>query len=172
MEPASRSAGEGAEKRRNLLVGAGNTLCGDDGVGAIVARRIYQLLNNPEDWDLEEICSSPMEVVERMAGYRRAVVVDALVDWEAPPGTIVRATMEDVTTDSGPPSHAIGFGAALGLARAAGLPLPDSIHFYGIVVRGPLVFGAGLSEELAARVEDIARQIADELATGPAAEVS
>jgi len=163
MEPESRSAGEAAERPRSLLVGAGNTLCGDDGIGAIVARRVHELLADAPDWELEEICASPMEIVERMEGYRRAVIVDALVDWDAPPGTVLRANLVEATADPSPPSHAIGFGAALALARAAGLRLPDSIICYGIVVQGPLVFGTGLSPELAARVEDVARQIVDDL---------
>jgi len=163
MEPASRCAGEAAERPRGLLIGAGNTLCGDDGVGAVVARRVHELLPDAQDWEVAEICASPIEIVERMEGYRRAVIVDALVDWDAPPATVLRANLEEAPTDASPPSHAIGFGTALALARAAGLRLPEAILCYGIVVRGPLVFGTGLSPELAARVEDIARQIAEDL---------
>ncbi|MGC8793045.1 MAG: hydrogenase maturation protease [Bryobacteraceae bacterium] len=166
MEPASRTAGAPEARAAGLIVGVGNTLCGDDGAGPVVARRVWELLPERENWDTLELCRSALDVIERLAGYRFAVIVDALVDWDAPAGTVVRVSVDESAGDPSAPSHALGFRDALALARAAGLPLPESIAFYGIVVRGPLVFGAKLSPAIEARIETIARQIVEDLARG------
>lgn len=165
MEPESPSAGAPETRAQGAIIGVGNTLCGDDGAGPAVARHVHELLEDREDWDLVELCCSAMEVVERLAGYRRAVVIDALVDWDAPPGTVFRVAFSGDDADLSPPSHAVGLATALGLARAAGLPLPEKLLLYGIAVKGPFVFGEDLSAPLRARIGEIAQQIARDLLT-------
>lgn len=150
--------------RHGLILGVGNVFCGDDGIGPAVARAVFAQLEGTGEWWLEEISGSPIDVVERLAGYQRAVIIDALVDWDAPIGTVVRACIEESFAGTTSGSHAVTFGGALALARAAGLELPRSITFYGVVVRGPLCFGEALSPELAAKLDEIARQIASEIA--------
>lgn len=130
-----------------------------------MARRLHALLAEREPWELVELCCSAMGVVERLSGYRRAVVIDALVDWEAPVGTVFRVRLSGDEAELSAPSHAFGLAGALALARVAGLSLPESLLFYGVVVKGPFVFGEDLSAPLRARVEEVARQIAGDLSS-------
>ncbi len=163
MGLASPSAGAPEAYAPGAIVGVGNTLCGDDGVGPAVARRVHQLLRDPEHWQLIELNCSAMGVVEHLAGYRTAVVIDALVDWDAPPGTVFRVALSEDQAELNPPSHAMDLASALALGRAVGLALPSRLLFYGIAIRGPFVFGEDLSEALRARVGAIAATIVQEI---------
>ena len=141
------------------LVGFGNELHGDDAVGLIVARRIYDSLEDREAVDLLELCTSDFGVMERLIGYGRAVIVEALVAEEAEVGTVTRVDLPESSGHCYGSPHTGGFSAALGLARKLGLAVPAPIAVYGIAIRQPPSFADGLSEELAARIPGIVETI-------------
>lgn len=151
-------------KRREIpakaaLVGFGNDLHGDDAIGLIVARHIYDYLEDREAIDLLELSSSDFVVMERLIGYGRAVIVDALVTEEAEVGRVTRVDLPESSGYCCGSPHAGGLSAALGLARKLGLAVPSPIAVYGIGIRQPPSFADSLSEELAARIPEIVESI-------------
>jgi len=145
---------------RTALVGFGNPLHGDDAIGPLVARRLYELLPGRENIDLLELCTSDFGLMERLVGYRRALIIDALVDEEAEVGALRRVDVAECADGPSVGLHTAGFGAALALARMLGLCVPVDIVIYGVVVRERFNFGDGLSEELEARFPEIVAAIA------------
>jgi len=75
---------------RVLIVGYGNPLRGDDGVGPEVARRLVAELQDPEIEILIELQLKP-ELAELMSRVEIAIFIDARVDGE--PGEV---TIEEV----------------------------------------------------------------------------
>jgi hydrogenase maturation protease len=145
---------------KTALVGFGNPCHGDDGIGPLVARRIYESLANTENIDLLELASSDFGVMEALIGYQRAVIIDALVDEEAEVGAVRRIELPECLADGHLSPHTAGFSAALALARKLGLAVPGEIALYGVVIREPRYFSDRLSPELEARLDEIARAIA------------
>ena len=66
-----------------LILGLGNTLLADDGIGPAVARRLHARLPAGTA-DLLEASAGGLEALELMAGYDRVVLIDAIRD---PAGT-------------------------------------------------------------------------------------
>lgn len=156
---------EGCWSRENgsaktALVGFGNPFHGDDAIGPVVARRIYESLPQREHIDLLELSTSDFGVMERLIGYQRAVIVDALVDEEAEVGTVKRVELPECSDDGHVSPHTGGFSAALHLARKLGLVVPAEIALYGVVIREPRSFSDRLSAELEAQLPEIVRTIA------------
>ncbi len=145
---------------RTALVGFGNPFHGDDAIGPAVARRIYESLPNREGIDVLELSTSDFGVMERLIGYQRAVIVDALVDEEAEVGTVKRVDLPECSDDGHVSPHTGGFSAALHLARKLGLVVPAEIALYGVVIREPRSFSDRLSAELEARLPEIVSTIA------------
>ena len=145
---------------KTALVGFGNPFHGDDAIGPMVARRIYESLPDRENIDLLELSTSDFGVMEHLIGYQRAVIVDALVDEEAEVGTVKRVELPECSDDGHVSPHTGGFSAALRLARKLGLVVPAEIALYGIVIRAPQSFSDRLSAELEARLPEIVRTIA------------
>jgi hydrogenase maturation protease len=145
---------------KTALVGFGNPFHGDDAIGPAVARRIYQSLERRENIDLLELSTSDFGVMERLIGYQRAVIVDALVDEEAEVGTVKRVELPECSDDGHVSPHTGGFSAALHLARKLGLVVPAEIALYGVVIREPQSFSDRLSAELEARLPEIVSTIA------------
>ncbi len=74
---------------RTLVVGVGNLLRTDDGVGIHVINRLGKL--HPGIDTLDAAMGS-IEIIEAMRGYDRAIIVDA-IETGAEPGTIYRVNL-------------------------------------------------------------------------------
>lgn len=69
---------------RSLVIGVGNLLCTDDGVGIHVIERLDAMRRGVETVDA---AMGSIEIIEAMRGYDRAIIVDA-IQTGAEPGTI------------------------------------------------------------------------------------
>lgn len=143
------------------IVGLGNPFHGDDAVGLVVARCIYQSLGLKESVDLLEPPSSGFALAESLMGYQRAVIIDALVDPCAEVGAVVRLDVTECYGKAPLSPHTSGFHEGLAMGRAVGLQVPSAIALYGIVIREPLCFAKGLSRELESRLPTIVVSITD-----------
>ena len=149
-----------SDATRTLIVGFGNSYCGDDGIGPAAARLLHASLGPHAPADLLELSSSALELVERLAGYRQAVIIDALIDEEEALGTVKPLELIAGRAVPGLGFHTAGLGSALALAGALGMDVPPAVRLYGVVIREPRVFTESLSGELAARLPGIVREIA------------
>jgi hydrogenase maturation protease len=115
-----------------LVVGLGNLLRGDDGIGVRVAQA---LMGRPLPAGVEVVDGGTqgLALVNLLEGRRRAILVDAANVGRAP-GEFVRFTPDEVNLLSGDPAisiHDAGLGDALLLARVLGV-LPQEIVILGV----------------------------------------
>ena len=95
MEPYSPRADAAQNKlARTALVGLGNPTHGNDGIGPLVARGVFDLLHGKADVDLLEHAASGFSLVERLVGYHRAVIIDAFIDPQAEVGTVTQVEIQ------------------------------------------------------------------------------
>jgi hydrogenase maturation protease len=93
--------------------------------------------------------------MELLVGYRRAIIVDAIIDPEDAPGRVWCKPLSAVETrvashlDS---THDAPLPAAIEAGRAMGADLPSVIEVVGIVIERGDVFGEQLSDVIAAAV--------------------
>ncbi len=135
-----------------VIIGMGNPQLSDDGVGIVVARAVGERLKQRMHLTVTELHTGGIRLMEAMAGFNRAVVVDAMVSGAAP-GTLHRFDPEDfITTKNTFSSHDTDFATAYELGRMAGVHLPEQFSFWGIEVREFDLFGEKLTDEVAAAV--------------------
>ena len=163
MENCLPRAGAGPDKaRKTAIVGLGNPTHGDDGVGPVVARQVCDLLRGKADVDLLEHAASAFGLVERLVGYQRAVIVDALTGVQAEVGTVHQVEIQEPSSSSFLSFHTAGFHDILTLARMVGLEVPSTIVMYGIAIREPETFSENLCAELTAKLPQIVKAVAAE----------
>jgi hydrogenase maturation protease len=147
-----------------ILIGLGNPIMSDDGIGLLVSRRVHELL---PDCDLELSPAGGFEVVDLMLGHRRAVIIDSMVTGKHPPGTVLRidtdSALETLRTGH---SHGINFLEAIEVARSCDAEVPGEVVVYGIEVQDPFSLGQEVSESLLDGIDGMAREIADDLLGG------
>lgn len=78
-------------------------------------------------------CRHPGELPDLLAGYRRAILVDAVLA-DRPPGTLLRLSRDDLPhVGLGVSSHGLGVPQALALAAVLGA-LPEQLQVLGIEI--------------------------------------
>ena len=135
---------------KTLVLGLGNPVISDDSVGLRVAEKVKELLADRADVEVDEDFWGGLRLMERLIGYDRAVIVDAMKTG-GEPGTVRLLTPTDLPTQRSASAHDVNFPTALTFGRQTGMHLPpdELISLVGIEVVDILTFG----EELTPAVE-------------------
>jgi hydrogenase maturation protease len=144
-----------------LVIGVGNPVRGDDGIGAEVVRRIEALgLSGVEGM---VACGEGTELMGAWQGRGRVYIVDA-VRANGAPGAVHRIDTATWRVPGGYfrySSHAFGLAEAVELARVLG-ELPESLVIYGVEGESYSA-GAPLSPAVAAGVDEVVARLHAEL---------
>ena len=146
---------------RTLILGLGNEYAGDDAVGVLAARALLQDLGR--DADVVESAASGLALLEVFAGYHRAVVIDSIRTGRRPAGTIVEVGLAELGLAIAPSLHQAGMPELAAVARRLGMGFPDRTRVLAVEVAGPLMFGAPLSEPVAAAIAPLGRRVLDQV---------
>jgi hydrogenase maturation protease len=156
---------------KTIVLGLGNTILSDDGVGIYVARALRQELAGRADVLEAELAG--LDLVEMLAGYEKAVIIDAIeLDGEEP-GTVFRLAPDDLRITPRLASfHDIDIVTALELGRRLGVEMPSEVIIYAIQVEDALTLGEGCLPAVEAVIPSITAEIAAELVGGTAERIS
>jgi hydrogenase maturation protease len=152
---------------RIAVIGVGNEFRRDDGVGWAVIARLREHAGQrplPPGTELATCDGDPGRLIGLWADTDLAVVVDAAHAHPCTPGRVHRLELDSGRLAQPPTtsSHGLGLGEAVELARILGV-LPDHLVVYA-VEGAESALGTGLSPAVAATVEPLARDVADEIA--------
>lgn len=126
---------------KTLILGLGNPLITDDSVGLRVVEALGPLLADRADVELSEDYWGGLQLMERMIGFDRVIVVDA-IQTGAAPGTIHRLSVDGIPTQRSASAHDVNLATALEFGRLAGASLPanERIWLVGIEAEDVLSF--------------------------------
>lgn len=141
-----------ASRERTLVIGLGNPLLRDDGVGLHVVAALRQ---RPlaEDVDCADETHGGLRLMERMIGYDRVLVVDAMTTG-VEPGTVRQVSFETHATRHSASAHDVDLPTALRVGRESGAPLPPDarVVLIGIEAEDVETFGEEMTPAVAAAV--------------------
>jgi hydrogenase maturation protease len=134
---------------KTRIIGLGNPILTDDGVGIYAVREIGRCLQKvglEADIDIVEAEVGGFALMELMAGWKRVILVDSIQFDRLSPGTVVRIEPEDLHTSLRLRSvHDINLPTALELGRRLGLEMPDKLIIFGIQAEDPFTLGESLT---------------------------
>ena len=148
--------------RATLVIGLGNPILGDDGVGWRVVEALEERLardddarRNAGDVELDRVAVGGLSLMERLVGYDRVVLIDAILGSDRLGTLTVGSLAETACRLAGhlDSAHDAPLTEALSAGRALGAHLPDEITVVGVAVRQVDVFGERLSPAVAAAVD-------------------
>ncbi|MCA4720931.1 hydrogenase maturation protease [Mycobacterium avium] len=145
------------------MVGCGNLLRGDDGVGPVLVRHLWDR-GVPEGARLVDGGTAGMDVAFQMRGAQRVVIVDASATG-ASPGTIYQVPgdeLAELPPLQGLHTHSFRWDHAIAFARwALADACPTDITVYLIEAEN-VAMGADLSESATTAMETVLSLIEDE----------
>jgi len=148
-----------------LVLGMGNPILSDDGVGLEVARRLQEG-PLPDGVDVQQSEVAGLRLLELLKGYDKVVIVDALRTGRAP-GDVVRYEARDFRGGHRYGSaHSIGLETALELGRRMGLPMPDDVTVFAIEAADVETFGEEFSPPVAAAAGKVVELVRAEVGAG------
>lgn len=143
-----------------VVIGIGNTIKSDDGVGVHVLRRLQGMVG--DDVDLVEGSVYCADLFGALEGKKKAVFVDAL-EAEEEPGSIFRFSPGEVRQKASVPLSIHDFGL-YELIRTADLmgQCPEDVVIFAVQVEHT-EFGEELTEAVSAAVDRVCELVLDEL---------
>jgi hydrogenase maturation protease len=136
---------------KTLVLGLGNPILGDDGVGWKVADVVKEQLTPDLPVDVDFLSLGGISLMEHLIGYQRAILIDAFA-LEEPIGSILVLKLSELPNYSAfrtTSAHDMSLQNAIKLGRSMGAQLPEDITVVGVTTKHIYDF----SEELSPPVE-------------------
>lgn len=110
--------------KKTLVLGLGNPILTDDGVGILVVRALKER-PLPPGTDTAEASLGGLRLLEIIAGYDRLILVDAIQTAQGRPGEVIVTDLDKlrVSLHSGS-THDLSLSGALNLGRELGMAIP------------------------------------------------
>jgi len=133
---------------KTLILGLGNTILSDDGVGIRVVEELQSRLSDPDITVLETNVSG-LSLLDIMIGYDKVIIVDAIQTVGGKPGDIYQLTPDALKVSRHAASpHDVNLVTALDLGKKLGLSMPQEIVIFAIEVADVTTFSEECTPEL------------------------
>jgi hydrogenase maturation protease len=176
---------------KTVVIGLGNPILGDDGVGWRVAEEVKKRLTSPSprlrypsptraersasedevgrgdggegDVTVEFLSLGGLSLMEHLMGYERAILIDAIASDQAHGSVILSklSEMPDYSALHTTSVHDTSLQNALKLGKSMGANLPEDVTIVGIVTNQVYDFSEELSPPVAEAIPNAAKIVID-----------
>lgn len=147
------------QNKKVLVLGLGNDILTDDGIGPKLADYIDTSVKNYDFACMTASCGG-LELLELLRNYDIAILIDAIKTKNGIPGTVYHFIPEDFRETSHLSSiHDVSFLTALSLGKKLNMKLPAWIHIIAIEIVEDMEFSTEFSTPLKNRFKDIKKEV-------------
>jgi hydrogenase maturation protease len=147
---------------KTLVVGLGNPILGDDGIGWQIAQELQKAQGIPSSVTIECLALGGISLMEALIGYDRAILIDAIITRQAPIGSVHCYKLENLpnlTSGHMTSAHDTSLVNALTMGRSLGAQLPEDISVVTIESQKIFEFSEEMTSEVSAAVPQALRII-------------
>ncbi|MHA1628593.1 MAG: hydrogenase maturation protease [Candidatus Heimdallarchaeota archaeon] len=152
--------------KRWLVLGVGNPILSDDGVGIHVLRVLKEKYADAPMLEFDEYDTGGLSLAERFVGYEKVIMIDALALENGTPGEVHRLTIVDfMTTKRMYCAHDCNLATAYDILKeklGAEL-LPEEVVIIGIEIEKFDAFSEELTEKVANAVPKAVALVENEI---------
>jgi len=153
---------------KTIIIGLGNPILGDDGVGWRVVEELQSNIEyRDSNIEFDYVSLGGLSLMERMVGYDRAILVDSMETGRIPVGSVWEIPLEALPNPSAGHSasaHDASLLTALETGRSMGLPLPHEVKVVAVEAAQVYDFSEELSPAVAAAIPMAVQAVLDILA--------
>jgi hydrogenase maturation protease len=140
---------------KTLVVGLGNPILGDDGIGWQIAQTLQRVKEIPSDVTIECLAIGGISLMEALIDYDRAILIDAIATHQVPVGTVSCYKLEELpnfTSGHMSSAHDTSLVDALQMGRSLGAHLPDDISIVTVESHKVYEFSEDMTPSVSAAV--------------------
>jgi hydrogenase maturation protease len=149
---------------KTLIIGLGNPILGDDGVGWVVAEQVRKELDDRPSsvvdglsLEVDFVSLGGLSLMERLTGAERVILIDSIFTGKKPVGSVSRFTLNelpDLSAGHSASAHDTSLRNALNVGRSMDIPLPQDENVFIVAIEAERVydFSQELSPSVAAAV--------------------
>ena len=137
-----------------LVLGLGNDILGDDGVGLLAARELKKQIENLP-LDVSETALAGFELLDMLQGYEKVLILDAVVTKKHQPGTVLELSAEQFKHATAVSPHYGGLPEVLKLAEKLQIKFPTDIRILAVEIEPPYQLREGLSSVIQSSISDL-----------------
>ena len=148
---------------KTLVLGLGNSILSDDGVGIQVAHEVANQLNDPQV-TVAETSAAGLSLLDSIVGYDKLILIDAIQTEKGQAGQIYRMRADDfsLTRHLSSP-HQINLATALELGRMLNLAMPEKITVFAVEAKDVTSFGEKCTPKVEKAIPEVVRMVLEDL---------
>jgi hydrogenase maturation protease len=132
-------------KKEILILGIGNDILMDDGIGPRLVIELQKTIQTP-NINFLTAATGGMEILELIRDYRQVIIIDAIKTRNGVPGTMYHLTPSGFKETLHISSfHDVSFLTALKLAEKLKINIPEQIDIIAIEIVEDMTFGTEFS---------------------------
>ncbi len=147
---------------KTVVLGLGNTILGDDGVGIYIAENLKKEVESPEV-DIREAETSGLGVIDLIVGYDKLILVDAIKTENGRVGEVYKLSLDDLPTLHASTPHDIDLNTAIELGGKIGEDMPKEIVIYAVEVENITEFSSRCTPQVEKAIHRVVKLIKKEL---------
>ena len=140
---------------KTLVVGLGNPILGDDGIGWQIAQKLQQIKEFPSDITIDCLAIGGISLMEALIDYDRAILIDSIVTNRVPIGTVTYYKLGDLpnlTSGHMSSAHDTSLIDALQMGRYLGAHLPQDISIVAVESQKVYEFSEDMTPAVSAAI--------------------
>jgi hydrogenase maturation protease len=148
---------------KTLVLGWGNPILSDDGVGIKVAQEVKEKLSYPQI-TVAETSTAGLSLLDSIVGYDKVIIIDAVQTKEGNAGQIYRMGLQDFSSTkhfSSP--HQINLATALELGKMLNLAMPQEITIFAVEAKEITTFSEKCTPEVEQAIPKLVKMVMEEL---------
>ena len=135
-----------------IIIGIGNPLLSDDGVGPYLAEQIGQKFDFPH----RSVTHLSLELLDLILGQRLIYIIDSFRNSEIPIGEVAQFTLDDLEYRQNPSySHGITIPIIFNIGKKLYKSMPENAYVFGINVADNQTISESFSNELSHKLAEI-----------------
>jgi hydrogenase maturation protease len=148
---------------KTLVLGLGNPILSDDGVGIRVAHEVSNRLKNPQV-TVSETSAAGLSLLDSIVGYDKVIIIDAIQTEKGQAGQIYRMKTEDFSLTKRLSSpHQVNLATALELGKMLGLAVPEKITVFAVEAKDITNFSEKCTPEVEKAIPEVVRMVLEDL---------
>ena len=148
---------------KTLVLGLGNQILSDDGVGIRVAHEVANQLSNPQV-TVAETSAAGLSLLDSIVGYDKVIIIDAIQTEKGEAGQIYRMGTADFSLTKHLSSpHQINLVTALELGKMLNLAMPQEITVFAVEAKDITSFSEKCTPEVEKAIPEVVKMVLQEL---------